>query len=192
MVMALLRRWLYTPIIIWQCDWIPRVSKESPKWTTKIQDAPPSVVRFPKKSPTVGPTVHGPRKSPEYLITRASNLLYLGVRWDSVPFNFWWIDVWFKDLELGYETAWHDHPSFKKQRWLNKKSHFNKLISNDTWLFLKLSFSSKGVLSFQCRKSDSSTPLEGHGRHISKSSEECLGVCFVWSEMLGWKDGPRS
>ena len=38
-----------------------------------------------KKSPT-GPTERTPK--PEYLITLAT---YLGVRWDSVPFNLWWI-----------------------------------------------------------------------------------------------------
>ena len=38
-----------------------------------------------KKSPTVGPTERTPK--PEYLIALP---IYLGVRWDSVPFNFWW------------------------------------------------------------------------------------------------------
>ena len=41
-----------------------------------------------KKYPTVGPTFHGPRKKPEYLIAR-SQLTFHGVRWDSVPFNWW-------------------------------------------------------------------------------------------------------
>ena len=40
--------------------------------------------RYSKKSPT-GPTERTPK--PEYLIVLAT---YLGVRWDSVPFNFWW------------------------------------------------------------------------------------------------------
>ena len=37
-----------------------------------------------KKSPT-GPTERTPK--PEYLIVLVT---FLGVRWDSVPFNFWW------------------------------------------------------------------------------------------------------
>ena len=37
-----------------------------------------------KKSPT-GPFLNGPRKKPQHLIALISNL---GVRWDSVPFNF--------------------------------------------------------------------------------------------------------
>ena len=35
------------------------------------------------------PTFHGARKNPEYQKTPKTQVN--GVRWDSVPFNFWWI-----------------------------------------------------------------------------------------------------
>ena len=39
-----------------------------------------------KKSPT-GPTERTPKKT---WVSNSSIATYLGVRWDSVPFNFWW------------------------------------------------------------------------------------------------------
>ena len=51
-----------------------------------------------KKSPTVGPTERTP-KTPEYLIGVAT---YEGkVRWDSVPFNFWWNQCKKNDIMQG-------------------------------------------------------------------------------------------
>ena len=46
------------------------------------------VTWFQEIGPT-GPTFLRPRKKPEYLIAR-SQLTGHGVRWDSVPCNFWW------------------------------------------------------------------------------------------------------
>ncbi len=40
-----------------------------------------------------GPTFHGPRKKPWVSIIAWSQLTCIGVRWDSVPFNFWWKHV---------------------------------------------------------------------------------------------------
>ena len=40
-----------------------------------------------------GPTNERTPKKPKYLIAR-SQLTFHGVRWDSVPFNFWWSFCW--------------------------------------------------------------------------------------------------
>ena len=56
---------------------------------------------YSKKSPT-GPTERTPQ--PEYLIALAT---YLGVRWDSGPFNFWWIISNPQNFELGLTKIHH-------------------------------------------------------------------------------------
>ena len=63
----------------------PEISKN--KYKLEVQSTKQTGMVFSRKSPTKTPRFPDPEKT---WVLEPSNLRGHGVRWDSVPFNFWW------------------------------------------------------------------------------------------------------